>query len=136
MDFNLMVMICNTTGSYGQPVIEVAYGQMIFHFTKIVWEMVAWEEWLGCWHDALPMFDIPESTPVWAPYILFYDFLDLRTYIYYILKSICRIKEHWRCLTLSWPDKVQRMFSTAYEFSNENLNHRRFYNLCYRWVFE
>ena len=82
MDFNLMVMLCSITGSYGRPVIEVAYGEMIFHSTEAVWEMVAREEWLGCRHDALPMFDIPGSTLVWAPYILFSDFQDIKTYVY------------------------------------------------------
>ena len=30
MDFELMVMLRSTTGPYGRPVIEVAYGKMIF----------------------------------------------------------------------------------------------------------
>ena len=84
MDFNLMVMLRSTTGSYGQLVIEVAYGETIFHSTEAIWEMVAREEWLRCRHDASPMFDIIGSTLVWAPYILFSDFLDMKTYIYYI----------------------------------------------------
>ena len=29
MDFHLIVMLCSTTGPYGRPVIEVAYGKMI-----------------------------------------------------------------------------------------------------------
>ena len=29
MDFELMVMLHSTTGSYGRPVIEDAYGEMI-----------------------------------------------------------------------------------------------------------
>ena len=29
-DFHVMVMLRSTTGPYGQPVIEVAYGEMIF----------------------------------------------------------------------------------------------------------
>ena len=61
-----MVMLRSTTGPYGRPVIEVTYGEMIFHFTEAVWEMIAQEEWLGCQHDASPMFDISGSTPVWA----------------------------------------------------------------------
>ena len=64
MDFYLMVMLRSTTGSYGRPVIEVAYGEMIFHSTKAVWEMIVREEWLRCRHDASLMFDIPGSTPV------------------------------------------------------------------------
>ena len=30
MDFHLMVMLHSTTGPYKRPVIEVAYGEMIF----------------------------------------------------------------------------------------------------------
>ena len=57
------MMLRSTTGLCGLPVIEVAYGEMIVR-----------EEWLGCWHDASPMLDIPGSTPVWAQYILFFWF--------------------------------------------------------------
>ena len=46
----------------------------VSHSTEVVWEMITQEEWLGCWHDASPMFDIPGSTPVWAQYIYFLDF--------------------------------------------------------------
>ena len=62
--FNLMVMLRSTTGSYGRPVIEVAYEETIFHSAETIREMVAWEEWLGCQHNASPMFDIPGSTPM------------------------------------------------------------------------
>ena len=105
-----MVMLRSTTGSYRRPVIEVAYGETIFHFTETVWKMIAREEWLGCRHDASPMFDILGSTPVWAQYIYFLDFQDIKTYMYYVFKSIRIIKEHWWTLTSSWPDEVQRMF--------------------------
>ena len=30
VDFHLMVMLRSITGPYGRPVIEVAYGEMIF----------------------------------------------------------------------------------------------------------
>ena len=92
-----MVMLRSTTGPYGRLVIEVAYGEMIFHSTEAVWEMLAREEWLGCQHDASPMFDIPGSTPVWAPYIYFFDFFSrYKNLCICILfsKSICNIKEH------------------------------------------
>ena len=65
-------MLCSTTGSYGRPVIEVAYGETLFHSTEAVWEMKAREEWLRCRHDASPMLDILGSTLVWAPYIIFW----------------------------------------------------------------
>ena len=83
MDFYFMVMIRSTMGPYGRPMIEVAYGKMIFHSTEAIWEMLAWEEWLGCWHDASPMFDIPGSTSVWVSYMIFSDFHDIKIYIYY-----------------------------------------------------
>ena len=79
------------------------------------------------------MLDILGSTPVWTQCILFYGFQDIKTYVYILFsKSICSIKEHWWSLTLSWPDKVQRMFLTAHEISNEKLNHRRFYDDLYK----
>ena len=45
--------------------------------------MIAREKWLGCRHDASLMFDIPGSTPVWALYLLFFDFLDIKIYMLY-----------------------------------------------------
>ena len=89
-----LVMLHGTTGSYGRPVIEVAYGEILFHSTEAVWEMVTREEWLGCRHDASPMFDIPRSTPVWAQYIIFSEFQDIKTFMYYVFKSIHTIIEH------------------------------------------
>ena len=53
----------------------------MIHSTEAAWEMLAREEWLRCRHDASPMFDIPGSTPVWAPYMIFSGFHDI--------KSIC-----------------------------------------------
>ena len=58
------MMLRSITGSYGRPMIEVAYGETIIHSTDAVWEILAREEWLGCQHDASPMFDILGSTPV------------------------------------------------------------------------
>ena len=75
-------MLHSTTGSYGQPMIEVAYWETLFYSTEAVQEMIAREKWLGCQHDASPMLDIPGSIPVWAPYILFFDFHNIKTYIY------------------------------------------------------
>ena len=72
--------------------IEVAYGETMIHSTKAVWEMLAREECLGCRYDASLMFDIPGSTPVWAPYMIFSGFYDIKIYMYYVLKSICIIK--------------------------------------------
>ena len=63
-----------------------------FHSTEAVREMIVQEEWLGCRHDASPMFDIPRSTSVWAQCIIFSGFsyyknlyvLCFQMYIYII----------------------------------------------------
>ena len=68
------MMLCSTTGSIGQPVIEAAYGETMIHSTETIWEILAWEEWLGCRHDASLTLDIPGSTPMWAQYIIFSKF--------------------------------------------------------------
>ena len=67
-----MVMLRSTTGSYGRPVTEVVYGETMIHSTETIWEILAREEWLGYRHDTTPMFDISESTPMWAPYIYYF----------------------------------------------------------------
>ena len=67
------VMLRSTTSSYGRPVIEVAYEEILSYSIEAVWELIAREEWLGCRHDASPMFGIPRSTPVWAQCILYDD---------------------------------------------------------------
>ena len=75
------MMLRSTTGSYGRSVIEAAYGETMIHSIEVIWEILAREEWLGCRHDTSPMVDILGSTPVWAPYMIFSDFHDI--------KSIC-----------------------------------------------
>ena len=115
--FKLKVMLRSTTGPYGWPMYRSHMGRCFSLHRDRMGDEVQ-EEWLGCWHDASPMFDIPESTPVWAQHILFFDFQHIKTYIYIIFsKPIHSIKKHWYSLTLSWPDKVQRVFSIAHELS-------------------
>ena len=66
------------------PVTEVAYGEIMIHSTEAIWELLAREEWLGCRHDSSPMVDILGSTPMWAQYIVFFGFHDIKIYIYII----------------------------------------------------
>ena len=65
-------LLRSTTGSYGLFVVETAYGEITSHSIEAIWEILAREKWLECRHDASPMFNIPESTPVWAQYMYFY----------------------------------------------------------------
>ena len=46
-----LVILRSTTGPYGRPRLEVAYGRCYVHSTEAVWELIAREEWLGCRHD-------------------------------------------------------------------------------------
>ena len=71
---------------------------------------------LGCRHDASPMFDIPGSTPVWTPYMIFFGFYDIKIYMYCVLKSICFIKGTLVVSDFVLPDNVQRRFLTSNEF--------------------
>ena len=105
----------STTSSYERAVLKAAYEEMIIHFTEIVWEILAWEEWLGCRHDTSPMVEIPGSTPVWAQYMVFFDFTNIKVYMYYVLKTYMFWKKHWWSLTLSYPDVVQRTFLIAHD---------------------
>ena len=72
--------------------IKATYKEIMIHSTEVVVEMLAREEWLGCRHDTSLMVDMPESTPVWASYMIFFGFHDIKNYMYYVFKSICIIK--------------------------------------------
>ena len=78
-----MVMLRSTTGPYGWSVIEVAYGEMIFHSTEAVWEMIAREEWLGCRHDVAHVGHTRVNTSVGSMCIVFWIFI-LKTLNIYI----------------------------------------------------
>ena len=71
-------LLRSTTGSYGLFVVETAYGEITSHSIEAIWEILAREKWLECRHDASPMFNIPESTPVWAQFMIFSDFHNIK----------------------------------------------------------
>ena len=106
-----MVILRSTTGPYGRPIAEVAYGETLFSLHRGCIGVELGKSGWGV--DMLsPMLDIPGSTPVWAHCISFLDFHTIITiyiYTYMVFKLIHCINEHWWSLTLSWPDKVQRM---------------------------
>ena len=66
-----MVILRSTTGPYGRPIAEVAYGEMLFSLHRgCIGVELGKSDW-GV--DMLsPMLDIPESTPVWAQSVLFF----------------------------------------------------------------
>ena len=84
--------------------------------------MIAREEWLGCQRDARPCLTYPGQHQCGhnVYYFLVFKYKNLCICILFS-KSISSIKEHWWSLTLSWPDKIQRMFSTAHKLLNVKL---------------
>ena len=125
MSFHLIVMLRSTTGPYGQPMIEVAYGEMIFSVHRGCMRndssgrVIGMSAWCitHAWHTRV-------NTSVGSMYIIFWfsRYKNLCIYIYILFsKSICSIKEHWWSLILFWPNEDQRMFSTAHELLNVKL---------------
>ena len=80
MGFHLMVILRSTTGPYGRPMLEVAYGEIIFTPPRLYGSKLGKSGWGVDMKSS--MLDIPGSTPVWAQYIIFLFFLK-------ILKLIC-----------------------------------------------
>ena len=125
------VMLRSTTGPYGRSVLEVAYGEFSYFTPPRLYG--SGQLGKSGWGSACCIAHVRHirvNTSV-GSIILFSGFYDIKTYTYYVSFKIyiyC-IKEHWWSLTSSWPDEVQKMFSTAHEFSKENLNHRQFYEL-------
>ena len=72
MDFYFfMVILRSTTGPYGRPIVEVAYGEMLFSLHRDCMGVELGKSGWGV--DMLsPMLDIPGSTPVWAQSVLFF----------------------------------------------------------------
>ena len=97
----------STTSPYGRTFLEVAYEEIIFHSTETAWVIRAREKWLGYRHETSLMV----NTSVGTVYNIFwFSWYKNKFYMYYVLKSIHIINEHWWSLTLSSPDKVQRIF--------------------------
>ena len=115
------VMLRSTTGSYGRPVIEVAYREMILslHQGCMRDDSLGIVVWVSTWYIVYA-WHTRVNTNLGSVYIFFFWFSRYKNLCICILfsKSIYSIKEHWWSLTLSWLDEDQRMFSTAHELFN------------------
>ena len=104
----------STTGSYGRPVLEVAYEEIVISLHRGClgdvnsWRVVGVSTWCIT-HGRHTRV----NTTVGTVYVFF--IFKYKTYTYYVLKSICIMKGHWWSLMLSWPDDDQGMFSTAHD---------------------
>ena len=120
MNFNLMVMLRSITGPYGRPVIEVAYGEMIFSLHRGSLEddnlgrVVGVSTWCiaHIWH-------IRVNTSVGSVYTIFWfpRYKNLCIGITFS-KSICSIKEHWWSLTCLGPIRFRECFRLPMSFQN------------------
>ena len=118
MNFNLMVMLRSTTGPYGRPVIEVAYGEMIFSLHRGCLgddrsgRVVGVSAWyiVHVWHTRI-------NTSVGSVYIIFLVFKYKNLCIGILIsKFICSIKEHWSPLTSSCPRRFREYFWSSMSF--------------------
>ena len=61
--FFILVILCSTTGPYGRPITEVAYGEIVFSLYRGCMGVELGKSGWGV--DMMsPMLDIPGSTPV------------------------------------------------------------------------
>ena len=72
-----MVILRSTTGPYGRPILEVAYGEILYSLHRDCMGVKLGKSGWGV--DMMsPMLDIPGSTPVWAQRILFSEFSNYK----------------------------------------------------------
>ena len=88
MDFYCMVILRSTTGPYGRPIVEVAYGEMLRSLHRGCRGVIAREEWLGCRHDVAHVETYPGQHQCGHSVYYFFSFHNIKTYIY-VFKSIC-----------------------------------------------
>ena len=117
-----MVILRSTTGPYGRSMIEVAYGEILFSLYRACVGDDSSRRVVGVLTYCRPCQTYPGNTSIGSMYIIFLIFLTIKIYMYYVFKSIHVydvIQKHWWSLTLSWPDEVQRTFSTAHLFKKK-----------------
>ena len=98
----------STTGSYRRPVLEVAYGETVISLHQGCLRDVSSGRVVGVltwlithsWHTRI-------NTSVGTVYNIFwFSWYEINHISIMFLKPIRIIKEHWWCLTISWPDEV------------------------------
>ena len=103
-----MVILRSTTGPYGRPIAEVAYGEILFSLHRGCMGVKLGKSGWGV-DMCRPCWTYPDQHQCGLTYIVF-GFSYYIKYIYiYGFQTFHYIKEHWWSLTLSWPDEVQRM---------------------------
>ena len=116
MDFYDMVILRNTTGPYGWPMIKVAYGETLFSLHRDCIGDDSSGRVVGVSTWCRPCWTYPGQHQCGLNIYYFLGFHTIKTYMYYVFKFIYIKQKYWWSLTLSWPDKVQRTFSTVHWF--------------------
>ena len=119
ISFYFMVILRSTTGPYGQPMTEVAYGETLFSLHRGCMRVKSSGRVVGMSTCCRPCWTYPGQHQCGHNVYYFLGIYIIKTYMYYVFKSIHVygiIQKHWWPLTLSWPDEVQRTFSTAHWF--------------------
>ena len=117
--YYIMVILRSTTGPYGRPMIEVAYGKILF---SLYWGGMGGDSSgrvVGVSTCCRPCWTYPDQHQCGLNVYYFLGFYNIKTNMYYVFKSrhvYSIIRKHWWSLTLSWPDEIQRTFSTAHWF--------------------
>ena len=111
--FYLMVILRSTTGPYGRPMIEVAYGKILLSLYRGCMGDDSSGRMVGLSTCCCPCWTYPGQYQCGLNVYYFLGFYTIKTYMYYVFKSIhvySLIQKHWWSLTLSWPDEVQTIF--------------------------
>ena len=79
---SILVILRSTTGPYGRPIVEVAYGEMLRSLHRGCMEVDSSGRVVGVSTWCRPCWDIPGSTLVWAQCTIFLSFYNIKTYNY------------------------------------------------------
>ena len=104
IDFYYMVILRSIMGPYGRPMIEVVYGEILFSLHRSCMRDNSSGRVVGMSTCCRPCWTYPGQHQCGRNVYYFLDFYTIKTYMYYVFKSIlvyCVIQKHWWSLTLS-----------------------------------
>ena len=113
------VILRSITDPYGRPRIKVAYREILFSLHRGCMGDDSSGRVVGVSTCCRLCWTYPGQHQCGLNVYYFLDFITIKIYMYFVFKTIHVynvIQKHWWSLTLSWPDEVQRTFSTAHHF--------------------
>ena len=88
ISFYFMVILRSTTGPYGRPMIEVAYGEIVFSLHRGCMGDDSSGRVVGVSTCCRPCWTYPSQHQCGLNVYYFLGFLTIKTYMYYVFKSI------------------------------------------------